>query len=840
MESKTPRGTVDVTLGSTEIRWTLSWREGAPLRTLSIENMLTGTRFSPAASTEIAVVLSAAQDRLAEPPAHVSDFVVRGGGQTGPQAASFTLHSASMGIEAELHFEIQGAVRHKRAVIRNKGAGDVLLLDIVLDEIPIDAAITGGGQGQPVFAAAELFAAVKHPSGWNEATDGTIRLFHCPGRRLAPGAALESRTALIGAAPAGGALRAFVTWIQDRCLRAPKKTVSVYTPFGINNQWGLCSTLDDEQALHVLGVLDGWRRKGARFDYFTLDTGWVDYGSDLMRFRPVGFPEGPARIIQRVHSAGMKFGLWFATSWASQSCWDYPPAWGGRAVPNLTWRNGHAAMTDYAASFCLAAPPYYSLLKEAVLHHVRVNGARFLKFDGGNYACSDESHGHLPGRYAVEVMHDMLIDLAAAARAQSPDVFIMWYWGLRSPFWALHGDTIFESGLFMEGSGTSAFPALHYRDSVTLAQDQNACHAATIPPIAKDSLGVWLADTRWGNYLSRERWREALVMDLGRGNLLFPNLWGDVYLLDDEDVRFLVDMSRMARKNEDLLLQERILIGAPMSNAPYGYAYFKGGHGLVFLNNMHFGSREVTLDLGPALGLRARQGTKLRIRSLFPDRRRLLSENGKVPRAGEPLRLHLRPFETLMFEVTSSPAVTSLFLARRGIDAAEAARLGVALSLRPAAAEADLEVRFADTARFTQLGHSPRVQAFRAELPSLEGPEQPSLCVSVRLRKDGADWKYSPIVAEIVQATARIGTERVHFVPVPDARQFGNTQKAGCSWVVYKTRMPRRWTGAALRLAVHSFIPDGVDAAVEAWVVRRWWSESARPVGDGYYADAPS
>ena len=69
-------------------------------------------------------------------------------------------------------------------------------------------------------------------------------------------------------------------------------------------------------------------------------------------------------------------------------------------------------------------------------------------------------------------------------------------------------------------------------DSVTLAQDQNAQYARAIPPLAKDSLGVWLADTRWGNFMGRERWREALVMDLGRGSLLFPNLWGDVYLCD--------------------------------------------------------------------------------------------------------------------------------------------------------------------------------------------------------------------------------------------------------------------------------------------------------------------
>ncbi len=380
-------------------------------------------------------------------------------------------------------------------------------------------------------------------------------------------------------APADGALASFVAWIEARCLRRSKGLVSVYAPFGINNQWGPCSTLDDEQALHVLGTLGRWRRSGARFDYFTLDTGWVDTGSDLKRFRPVAFPEGPDAVRARVRDLGMKFGLWFATSWASQSCWEHRPAWGTLPVPPLTWRNGHAAMTDYAGSFCLAAPPYFALLKDAVLHHVRENGARFLKFDGGNYACTDASHGHLPGRYATERMHDMLIELADAARAEAPDVFVMWYWGLRSPFWALHGDTIFESGLFMEGSGTSSTPTLHYRDSVTLAQDQNAVHARTIPPIAKDSLGVWLADIRWGNYLGRERWREALVMDLGRGNLLFPNLWGDVNLLEQDDVTFLAAMERFARVNEQLLLAPRVVIGDPMKAEAYGYAYGEGEPG---------------------------------------------------------------------------------------------------------------------------------------------------------------------------------------------------------------------------------------------------------------------
>ena len=30
---------------------------------------------------------------------------------------------------------------------------------------------------------------------------------------------------------------------------------------------------------------------------------------------------------------------------------------------------------------------------------------------------------------------------------------------------------------------------------------------------------MWIAEDRWGNYMGKQRWREALVMDLARGNL---------------------------------------------------------------------------------------------------------------------------------------------------------------------------------------------------------------------------------------------------------------------------------------------------------------------------------
>ena len=112
-----------------------------------------------------------------------------------------------------------------------------------------------------------------------------MRLTHFPGRVLEPAAEHTSHVALVSVAPQGEALERFVAYIEARCRRR-KRVLSVYTPFGINNQWGPCSTLNDEETLHVLGLLERWQSQGVRFDYFTLDTGWVDPASDLRRFRP--------------------------------------------------------------------------------------------------------------------------------------------------------------------------------------------------------------------------------------------------------------------------------------------------------------------------------------------------------------------------------------------------------------------------------------------------------------------------------------------------------------------------------------------------------------------------
>ncbi len=783
---------------------------------------------------------------VGEPYQVVSDFEVRKLNPTDRSRISFELRSTSQPVSVSAHYEVQGAFRRKWLEITNTGDRELLLLDAQIDDLTTSASTTEGGWGEPIFISEEAFAAIEHPAGLNQGDRGRIKLSHFPARRIAPGDSIRTHAAIFGVAPQGKALEQFVSYIQEGSPRK-KKAISLYTPYGINNQWGGCPALADFEVLNTLDVLEKLQRKGLKFDYFTLDQGWNDPAADLTRFAPQCYPEGPAKFVERVEALGMKFGLWFSVSGAGWSCGEYPPvAPSFSPVPGkpeeshpapLLYRNGYVANGGVPGSLCPASEPYFSVLRDAILYHIKHNNLKFFKLDIGNYYCNSTRHDHLPGKYSVEAIYERLIEIAAAARKAEPDVYVMWYWGLRSPFFALHGDSIFESGLFMEGSGTSWFPTLYYRDSVTLNLDQSTVFAKTIPPLLKDSLGVWLADTRWGNFMGNQRWKEGLVMDLGRGNLLFPQFWSDINLLNDREVDFLVELVALVRKNESLFLGPRKVLGDPWKNEVYGYSYFKEAHGLVFLSNCHFASRLAKLRLDGSTGFSAPPGTPVSIVSHFPESRRVVPEHGSDFKAGDIADVWVRPFEVLMLEV--APASDSLALPAREIFAAQAADLGIALPLEPTSPAGWMNAEFADAARFEQQGFKKKSSSWSCTLPSLAG-DQPILAVAVRLREGNIEWRYSPAVAEIVELVAHIGDQKVQLIPVPDARQYGNTQKAGCSWVVYKMRLNPQWSGRRLQFAVHTYLPQRIEARIDAWVVRQWWEEGTRPLGDGYYGDEPS
>jgi hypothetical protein len=702
---------------------------------------------------------------IGEPYLPTPRFELKQAQQDRAESLRFVLEDSARQLVVTAHYELDGFLRRKTLDIRNQSQQPVLLLDVELDAFRTTGKSAEGGHGKPVFLEGEAFCAIEHPAGINQGDAGEVRLWHCPGRTIAPGETLRTLSAVVGAAEPKRALAQFQNYLQARSPRRDKGRISIFTCFGTNNQWGACPTLNDSEVLDDQKVVGSWQAKGVKLDFFTLDTGWPANDGDLTEFVNTCYPDGPAPIVAGIHRLNMRFGLWFSEGWGGWANGSYPAIQPGAipepgqppdapdALPVAVYRNGFPAAGGVGHQMCMAADAYYDVFRKAVLHHVRENQARLLKFDSGNYYCNSTKHGHLPGKYSTEAISNRVIEIVQAARALAPDVFVMWYWGEGSPFWALHGDVISESGLFMEGSGTSQFPTLYYRDSVTLSLDQNTQFAKLIPPMNKDSLGIWLSQIRWGNFMGKERWREALVMDLGRGSLVFPQLWGDPNLLDDSDVAFLASMLELARNHQQTLLRPRLTFGDSWKNEPYGYAFTEGSRGLIFCHNAHFTARPLNLTLGTQLGISVAEGAPLRTTTHFPERTELVSEKGIPFRVGDALQIWMRPFETLLLEIQSDAAN----LPTRRLNQAAEEHYGASLALNSQASLERVDLKFADAARFESAGLRQTTQYFSSLLPALaEGRHV--LAITVKLSKKGKDYRYSPVVAEIVQLRGRLAS----------------------------------------------------------------------------------
>lgn len=762
----------------------------------------------------------------------LSQFKLADARQESREHLRFTLQDAESRCTVDAHYEIKGPVRSKWLELRNDSKAPALLLDVELERFKTGVQATEGGHGDPVLLADEAFFMLDHPAGVNQYSDGTVRLWHSPGTQIAPGASMKTAASLAGVASQGTVLDSFRSYITSRSPRVKKKRISLFTCYGINNQWGGCPALTTAEVLDCERVVRSWQSKGVKFDFFTLDQGWPDNAGDLTQFAPACYPDGPQPIFDGIHEMQMKSGLWFSVSGGGWSDGSYAPvqpsaipAAGTSGEPPSTppvpsYRNGYPATAGIGRTLCVSSDPYFNVLNNAIQHHVQVNGLRLVKLDIGDYYCNSTHHQHLPGRYSTEAMFNRLIEIARNARAIAPDVFIIWYWGPgASPAWALYGDAIFESGLFMEGSGTSWYPSLYYRDSVTLSLDQSTRFARFVPPLLKDSLGVWLSQIRWANFMGKSRWRESLVMDLGRGNLMFPQIWGDPNLLNDDDLSFLSGIMAFARENESILLSPRRDVGDAMKNEPYAYFFSNGTRGLAFCHNMHFEARKINLPVKPGS----------RLTTYFPEKQELIADKSGTT-------FWMRPFETLLIQI-NAPASTRL--PRRELIDADAAAYGTALTLDRAEPAPWMDLTFADRERFEKAAMQPSIKYFSTRLPALSAGHF-VLALHVKLKRGSEEYRYKPVVTEIVQLRARLGEHEIQLFPVPDARQYGNTQNAGCSWVVYKVPISAAHSGQLFQFAVHSYLPANVEALTEGWLVKQWWQDSTRPEADGFYGQAPS
>ncbi|MCY2986706.1 MAG: hypothetical protein NTY19_02445 [Planctomycetota bacterium] len=502
-------------------------------------------------------------------------------------------------------------------------------------------------RGFPVYVADEFFFSLAHPAGVAEGSGSRVLLRQYPGVRLEPAQSFPCMELVYGVAQAGAARQAFVDHVRSRMRRVVRgydKPYAIFEPFGARPNGDFKETevflLDN-----IAKVAQGQREAGCHFDLYSVDF-WVDYRGTLKECDPQRFPNGLKPIRQELDKLGTAMGLWVD---GSMEGWSI----GGNPSPEVqACMNYDLQKPDTLQqvqlgrrAFCRAAEPIRSMYAEAFHHHIRQHGVRLLKFDNTGCVCLNPHHGHLPGLFSTEAIEDALIDFFRGLDAECPDVFLMLYWGYKSPWWLLHADTLFDSGTDIEAASPSDQPTPYVRDGITQKLDQAQWVAnENVPPLGKDSLGVWLSDGGWNSQVGKERWEGGFVMDMCHGSLL-AQPWSDTPRLSPPERKQLAEFIALLKAQPRCFDKSRFVLGDPHKDEPYGYGCTDGKRAFLALHNCTWNNRVLSLELNSAWGLPDGQAWDLY--RWYPDPAKL---TGQQATFGKTTSLALRPFEIVLLE----------------------------------------------------------------------------------------------------------------------------------------------------------------------------------------------
>ncbi|MDK3157858.1 hypothetical protein QPK87_14935 [Kamptonema cortianum] len=749
----------------------------------------------------------------------VAGVKIRREGQSA--AVDVRLQSGQSRIEAVVTYEwnAEEPVLRKKVQVMNQSAEALCLMSVSLGRHKGVANCSDGDQGFPVYAGEHTFFSLAHPAGWNMGQGARVELRQYPGEKIEPRARWQSMEAVTGFALPGRARALFVGHVTTRMRRVRRGHDRAYAIWETFAAWPIADDrfLDDAcSEKHILDNLQvmkkAMRAPGNDFDIFHVDF-WVDPAGDIRRAAPERFPRQFAPIVEGLKKIkncdgnSPAMGLWIDST---QGTWS-----NGRnpVMADSSNMDGafHTAMHKPLAYICRASEPAMSLYEDGFRYHIRHNGVRMCKFDNFQAICYNTHHNHLPGIYSTEAIMNAAIDFLGALDNENPDVFLMLYWGYRSPWWLLHGDTLFEPGLCVEAAHPSPSPTPYARDGVTLGLDQAQWFAEDIPPLGKDSLGVWLSDWGWNSKIGKERWQEGFIMDMCRGSLL-AQPWGDHGALTTDERRQMGEFIRLLRAHPGVFSRPRFILGNPWKHEPYGYCCTDGRRAFVAIHNATWDSVNVPLELDESWGLPPDKEWDL---CRWYPRPAQIARN---LRGGSAKRIQLRPFEAVLIEVIPAGDIPSLGRSfKLSSDTGENPEgmaqesLRLKTSAAPASKAATLPRESDEDVKNGSVTGVKKAFRITVRIPARK--ESGLLVLSAdRFKKDGSVFQ-THYPAREMSLDLRIDGQSVEVEPVLGRFVYPT------SWQAWRCKLPPASKSLSVEAIVTVFDPGGVEMRFNARII---------------------
>jgi hypothetical protein len=502
----------------------------------------------------------------------------------------------------------------------------------------------GRVRGFPAYVARQFFFALAHPAGFATRQGAKVSLRQYPGIRLEPGQSFECMEAVYGVSQAEQARIAFQAHLvtrMRRVVRGHDKPYAIFEGFG---GWPEGTFDNDENKVQasIDKVIEGDRDSDCHFDIMSLEF-WNDVRGDFKHPDPQRFPHDFDPILKRLREIGTSPGLWVDS--------------GG--LPEWTIGSNPAIQDAYTdgpgkGGICRADKTVNQYYVDGFVYQIHHNGVKLLKFDNFGWpdfyldpVCNNPKHDHLPGIYSTEAIENAAIGVYKALGQE--DVFIMLYWGYRSPWWLLYADTLFDAGMKIEASSFAEFPAAYARQSTIRREDQARWMLKDIPPLGWDTLGTWLADWEWNSRIGTARWQDSVLMDISRGHLL-AQIWSDQGWLSPPGRAQMGDFIKLLKGAEPSFRNCRFIYGNPWKDEAYGHLCSDGERAFVAIDNAAWNDRTFRLELNPQWGLPP--GKFWKIYRWYPAPAPLQAQKHTLFR--EQASIPLRAFETVLLEIVPS------------------------------------------------------------------------------------------------------------------------------------------------------------------------------------------
>lgn len=430
---------------------------------------------------------------------------------------------------------------------------------------------------------------------------------------------IESSWVVEGLAPNNAVQDWFYNYVSEIKV-APNK------PYALYNSWydlrspsypGVATNhvMNEKNVLHIIDLFkeNMTDKYGIHLNAFVLDDGWDVYESNWL-LNKATFPNGLQPIVQALKPMGTTLGIWLGPT-------------GGYSfrMQRIKWMKDHGyetvGTTTNDAMLDIAGTNYSHLFEQRITDFAK-QGVGYFKWDGIQFASSENNSGHAVGYHSRRAAVQSIIEKCKAVRAINPNEYINITSGTwLSPWWLQYANQIWMQGADYGYANTPVIndrdAAMTYKDIVLYDDFKRQDVWFPISNMMTHGIIKGNLATIGGNDDPLAKFSDDVVFYFARGVTMYE-LYLSPDLLQPKEWKVLSQSIHWAKQHFSWLDKTYMVGGNPMNGNAYGFVHFKESSGIIAVRNPRIESQQLTINLSTMYGM-ADTAASLVLERVYPN-----------------------------------------------------------------------------------------------------------------------------------------------------------------------------------------------------------------------------